>query len=55
MVPNPNGSRLLEAEDRLFCFGRLDAMRDLVPARRRRRRAKLQPLPDEPLQADISD
>ncbi|HUG84160.1 MAG TPA: RimK family alpha-L-glutamate ligase, partial [Euzebya sp.] len=55
VVPNPRGSRLLEPEDRLFCFGRLDAMRDLVPARRRRRRAKVQPLPEEPLQADLGE
>lgn len=38
VIPNPRGSRLLEAGDRLTCFGRLEAMRDLVPARRRRRR-----------------
>lgn len=56
VVPNPYGSRLLEAEDRLFCFGRLDAMRDLVPARRRRRRhAKVRQLPDEPLPPEMTD
>lgn len=56
VVPNPYGSRLLEAEDRLFCFGRLDAMRDLVPARRRRRRpAKVRQLPEDPLPKEILD
>lgn len=56
VVPNPYGSRLLEAEDRLFCFGRLDAMRDLVPARRRRRRpAKVRQLPEDPLPQEILD
>ena len=50
VIPNPRGNRVLEAEDRLLCFGRLDEMRDLVPARRRRRsQPKVQPLPDEPL------
>ena len=50
VVPNPRGERALEAEDRLLCFGRLEAMRDLVPERRRRRlRPAVQPLPDEPL------
>ena len=50
VIPNPRGNRVLEAEDRLLCFGRLDSMRDLVPARRRRRqRPAVQPLPDEPL------
>jgi len=48
VVPNPLPSRQLEADDRLLCFGRLDEMRDLVPARRRRRaRPEVQPLPDE--------
>jgi ribosomal protein S6--L-glutamate ligase len=46
VVPNPSGSRELEADDRLLCFGKLEEMRDLVPARRRRRaRPKLEPLP----------
>lgn len=50
VIPNPRGDRELEAEDRLLCFGRLESMRDLVPARRRRRaQPKVQPLPDEPL------
>ena len=42
--------RVLEPEDRLLCFGRLESMRDLVPERRRRRtRPKIQPLPDQPI------
>lgn len=50
VIPNPKGSRVLDAEDRLLCFGRFDAMRDLVPERRRRRKEpKLKPLPDEPI------
>ncbi len=48
VVPNPKGSRELEAGDRMLCFGRLEAMRYLVPARRRRRaRPVLEPLPPE--------
>ena len=48
VVPNPRGSRALESGDRLLCFGRLEEMRDLVPARRRRRaRPKVEPLPPE--------
>jgi len=35
---NPRGSRVLEAGDRLLCYGKLETMRDLVPDRRRRRR-----------------
>jgi ribosomal protein S6--L-glutamate ligase len=50
VIPNPKQSRTLEIEDRLLCFGKLEAMRDLVPERRRRRRRpKVQPLPDQPI------
>lgn len=53
VIPHPRDSQLLEVDDRLLCFGRLDAMRNLVPARRRRRaRPEVQPLPDEPI-ADV--
>ncbi len=47
VIPNPRMARELEAEDRLLCFGKLEAMKDMVPARRRRRPKKLQPLPDD--------
>jgi ribosomal protein S6--L-glutamate ligase len=50
VVPNPRHDRVLEADDRLLCFGRLDEMRGMVPERRRRRaRPTVQKLPDEPL------
>ena len=50
VIPNPKKTRVLEADDRLLCFGKLDAMRDLVPARRRRRaQPKIQSLSDHPL------
>ncbi|WP_370325869.1 RimK family alpha-L-glutamate ligase [Euzebya sp.] len=55
VIPNPKGSREMEAGDRLVCFGKLESMRDLVPARRRRRRPKVQPLPDEPIPAEYAD
>ncbi len=55
VIPNPKSSRILEVHDRLLCFGRLEAMRDLVPERRRRRaRPTVQPLPQDPL-GDTSD
>jgi ribosomal protein S6--L-glutamate ligase len=38
VLSNPKGARTIEAGDRLLCYGRLDAMRDLVPEKRRRRR-----------------
>jgi len=45
-IPNPKASRALEAQDRLVCFGKHEAMRGLVPERRRRSaRPAPQPLP----------
>jgi ribosomal protein S6--L-glutamate ligase len=49
VIPNPRSNRLLEADDRLLCFGRLKEMRDLIPERRRRRRPRVKPLPEEPI------
>jgi ribosomal protein S6--L-glutamate ligase len=49
VLPNPRPGQLLEAEDRLLCFGRLEEMRSMVPERRRRR-AKVRTLPVEPIQ-----
>jgi ribosomal protein S6--L-glutamate ligase len=47
VIPNPRSSRELMAGDRLLCFGKLELMRDLVPAKtRRRRRPKVRELPD---------
>ena len=48
VIPNPRDSRILEANDRLLCFGNLEQMRDMIPARRRRR-ARLRKLPEHPL------
>ena len=48
VIPNPRENRLLEANDRLLCFGNLEAMRDMIPARRRRR-ARVRKLPENPL------
>ena len=39
VIPNPRADRVLEAEDKLLCFGRMEAMRGMVPARTRRRRS----------------
>ena len=38
VIPNPRNERQLEARDRLLCFGKLDAMRGLLPPKARRRR-----------------
>jgi len=38
IIPNPRDDRKLEAGDKLLCFGKLESMRGMVPARERRRR-----------------
>jgi len=48
VIPNPRKHVVLEAGDRLLCFGKLDEMRGMIPERRRRR-AKVRKLPKEPL------
>lgn len=45
VIPNPKPSRELHAGDRLLCFGRLEAMRDLIPSKARKaRRPKIKKL-----------
>ena len=38
VIPNPRLKKCLQAGDRLLCFGKLEAMRGMIPARARRRR-----------------
>ncbi|MGR8947676.1 MAG: RimK family alpha-L-glutamate ligase [Gammaproteobacteria bacterium] len=47
VIPNPRADRVLEPQDKLLCFGKLEAMRDMVPAKtRKRRRPKVRDLED---------
>ena len=39
IIPNPKGTRLLEPGDKLLCFGKMEAMRDLIPKRTQRKRS----------------
>ncbi|MFT4658269.1 MAG: ribosomal protein S6--L-glutamate ligase [Ilumatobacter sp.] len=48
VIPNPKTTRVLEADDRMTCFGKLEEMRSMIPTRRKRR-AKVRKLPREPL------
>jgi ribosomal protein S6--L-glutamate ligase len=48
VIPNPKTTRVLEADDRMTCFGKLEEMRSMIPTRRKRR-AKVRKLPSEPL------
>lgn len=38
VIPNPRDGRTLEPGDKLLCFGKLEAMREMIPARTRRKR-----------------
>ncbi|WP_420806534.1 cation:proton antiporter regulatory subunit [Dasania marina] len=38
VIPNPKAERVLEPNDKLLCFGKLESMRGMVPAKTRRRR-----------------
>ena len=38
VIPNPRADRTLEADDKLLCFGKMESMRSMVPAKTRRRR-----------------
>ena len=56
VIPNPKTSRELEPGDRLLCFGKLEAMRDLVPPKiRKARRPKVVPLVDSEFQPKPPD
>ncbi|MDH3392199.1 MAG: RimK family alpha-L-glutamate ligase [Desulfobulbaceae bacterium] len=56
VIPNPRPQRQLEVGDRLLCFGKLDLMRNLVPAKtRQRRRPKVHKLPELPVAEEVRD
>lgn len=45
VIPNPRSDRILEAGDKLLCFGKMEAMRGMIPARtKRKRRPEVQDL-----------
>lgn len=53
IIPNPRMDRILEPDDKLLCFGKLESMRDMIPKRtRRRRRPIVQELHSEELAND---
>ncbi len=48
VIANPGATHVLEAEDRLLCFGKLEEMRSMIPERRKRR-ARVKKLPKQPI------
>jgi ribosomal protein S6--L-glutamate ligase len=57
VIPNPKLNRVLEPEDKLLCFGKLESMKGMIPAKTQRRRSpKVQDLPDTPATtSDLTD
>ncbi|MBF0288573.1 MAG: RimK family alpha-L-glutamate ligase [SAR324 cluster bacterium] len=54
VIPNPRSDRKLEAGDRLLCFGKQELMQGLIPPKiRRKRRPKVQGLPDLPVADEV--
>lgn len=41
VIPNPRQERVLEPDDKLLCFGKMESMRGMIPAKTRRRRNPL--------------
>ncbi len=39
VIPNPKSERVLEAGDRLLCFGKLESMKGMIPKKTRKRRS----------------
>ena len=55
VIPNPRAERELEAGDRLLCFGKLELMREMIPAKtRRRRKPKVKDLPELPVAHEVA-
>ncbi len=52
VIPNPRRGQVLQAEDRLLCFGKMDEMRSMTPSRRRR--ASVRKLPKVPKAAPVA-
>ena len=48
VIPNPFSTHVLEAEDRLLCWGKLEEMRSMIPERPKRR-PRVKKLPKQPI------
>ena len=53
VVPNPRLDRILEAEDKVLCFGKMEIIRSMIPSKtRRKRRPEVLDLPSDVVTAD---
>jgi len=56
VIPNPRSDRVLEPEDKLLCYGKLESMRGMIPPKtRRRRQPKIKELVSEELGNSASE
>lgn len=56
VIPNPRSGRILEPGDKLLCFGKLESMRSMIPAKtRRKRRPEVQELDTQLLNETPTD
>jgi ribosomal protein S6--L-glutamate ligase len=54
VIPNPKASRVMEINDRILCFGKLELMREMVPKKtRKRRKSEVQDLPELPVAQQV--
>lgn len=54
IISNPNSNRVLEAEDRILCYGKLESMKDLIPPKtKKRRKPKIKKLSNKDIQHAI--
>ena len=50
VISNPKGSRILEADDTILCYGKSEHMKGLIPAKKKKRRKmKKLPKPIDPI------
>lgn len=54
VVSNPAGTRVLQVDDTLLCYGRVATMKELIPDKRPRQRT-LKPLPETPVTQGLAD
>ena len=48
VIPNPRNKEVVQAGDRLLCFGKLEEMRSMIPTRRKRK-SRVKKLPAQPI------
>ena len=54
VIPNPKRSRILEENDRILCFGKLEFMKELIPKKvRKKRQSEVQDLPELPVAQQV--